>query len=549
MKLILHHALKDVRSLRWPLALWLTVLLVDVLVQGLKTDRYVFDLDAANNLIVALVTVGYVQMVFGWLLAARIVHADPLHNDAAFWLTRPMSARALLAAKLLLIGTAFLLLPCLGAAAIAAANGVRGMVLLRFVGERLALDTAMLLPVVVIATVTRDLARVVLVGVVAGLIYGVVHLIAMSPFPWVIDAHAHRHGMAMASGLLMAMGVSISASLLLIWHQFVTRQTKRTLALGAVAVVIAVAAGDFWPWSFWSATHFQLPAVDARVFDATAVRVSLADSDLRRGVASRGHIDTRGLVRVDGVPAGWVVRVLYGESRLRFPPEPTIYSSAVRDISWGDDTATGGDAKLALERALGTRIVNSPTGGVGWRLFFGGFAAHLLDLPEAVFQPKQNVPGEYDATIRLAAMRAQIGATIPLAPGASGHFRSVEVTIVAVNRPKSGGVVQVRETRPRLFLPWNEPDVLMVLRNRRTGESLFLRRDRQSTPGFGLAARDLKLERARLEVADRPAPPRVIDVEWMADAELVMVTLETVGSFEKQVKVSNFRLPFAYYNR
>ena len=204
--------------------------------------------------------------------------------------------------------------------------------------------------------------------------------------------------------------------------------------------------------------------------------------------------------------------------------------------------------KLALERALGTRIVNSPTRGFGWRVS-GGFAVYLLDLPEAVFQRKQNVPGEYDATIHLAAMRAQIGATIPLAPGASGRFRSVEVTVVAVGREKSGWVVQVRETRPKLFLPWSKPDVLLLLRNRRTGESLVLRRDRQGFPGFGLAVTDLTLERARLEIADRPVPSRVIDAEWMAGAELVMVALETVGTFDKQVKVSDFKLPFMYYYR
>ncbi len=249
MKLILHHAAKDVRAVRGPIALWLAVLLTDAAAQALAVDRFVTDATQLDRLMTVVPAAGMGLIAFGWLIAAMVVQADPLDSPSAFWLTRPLSPRALLGSKLLVILPLLLLLPAAAAGAVAAANGVEGSLLLRFVLERLAVDAALLLPVLVAASVTHNLARAVLVLAAGFLIYGVIHAVAMVRPAFLAFASGADYAMARSSGVLVAMALSIAGSLALLAHQYLTRATKRTTWLAAGMVALTVIAGDFWPWN------------------------------------------------------------------------------------------------------------------------------------------------------------------------------------------------------------------------------------------------------------------------------------------------------------
>src|SRR5512133_1709032 len=96
MPLILHQALKDLRALRGPIALWLAVLLTDAAAQALPIDRFVTDATQLDRLMNVVPAAGMGLLAFGWLIAAMVVQADSLDSPSAFWLTRPLSSRALL---------------------------------------------------------------------------------------------------------------------------------------------------------------------------------------------------------------------------------------------------------------------------------------------------------------------------------------------------------------------------------------------------------------------------------------------------------------------
>jgi hypothetical protein len=139
----------------------------------------------------------------------------------------------------------------------------------------------------------------------------------------------------------------------------------------------------------------------------------------------------------------------------------------------------------------------------------------------------------------LLARRVEAGAALPLRAGASGTLGSVQVTIVAVDRT----AIRIRETRPDLFFPWGEPEIRLALRNRGRGEAILLAR-RVWSGGRGVPLRlGLLVFRSELGAVRDDGVEMPLDPQWMAGAELVMLALRPVGTFQKTVTISGFVLP------
>jgi hypothetical protein len=560
MTLILHHALKDVRAVRGPLALWLAVLVADCAAQSLQVDRLVTDVNRVETLEGGLGVVGLCLVAFGWIIAAMIVQADPLDNPSAFWLTRPLSPSALLASKLLLVVPLFLLLPVVAATTVAGANGIHGRVLLQFALERLAVDAALLLPVLAAASVAHNLPRMVLVLAGGGLVYTAIHAMAM--FQWMflpaLDS-ARWSVLARSSGRLVALALSVVGSLALIAHQYLTRSTRRTLWLGTAVLALAVVAGDFWPWNFLPES--TPPPVDAAVFDPAGVRLSMDPDWLRRGDATSTRVraasyasgrapsapneptvETRGFVRADGVAAGWILRVLRGEGQVRIGGQTRtgrlygVYTGETPYTRNDPGAGLAGDVKLAFEQALQARIVNASR-------MVEGISVHLFDLPEAAFQQLQGTPGAFQANVDTEASRVVLSSPIPLAPGASGRLAGRGVTVLDVRPGNPGEFATIREARAKVKLAV-DPGIHVLVRNRRTREA-FLPPSSMSVSGpYGLLGWDMALAYRTLSV---PKTTVAVDARWLADAELVIAVLEPVGTFEKPLVLDEFVLPFRYY--
>jgi hypothetical protein len=536
MKLVLHQVMNDLRAVRWPLALWLVVLIADGLALGLKVDRFVVDADSADLLYKIHMVVDGAEMAFGWIIAARIIQADPIDTTTAFWLTRPLSAGTLLVSKLVLIGTLFLIVPNAVATGVAAANGVGGPTLLHFAAERMALDAARLLPITVAAAVTRSLPQFALTLVAAALLAAVAAVASVLPFSWLIDVGPRRAGLAAISGRLVAVGSAILFSLCLVAHQYLTRRTRRTVIAGAAAILLFFGIWNLWPWSFWAPTRFQLGPIDASAFEVAPVRLEFDLASLRRTDPSRGEIGVRSAYQVRGIPVGWVAHIQSGHSELRFATAPAVLvpggNVSMPYLHWELSGALDSDVVSAYEHALGARIVNAPRER-------GNADAWLLRAAEATFQQFWGVPAEYTATLTLLARRVHAGPPVPLRAGASGALGNSQITVVAIDRE----AIHVREARPSLFFPWNEPDIRLALRNRGRGEAILLARHRRLWAGPGLMSTSVLLARSEAAPVNGDGAETILDPQWMANAELVLLALEPVGTFEKTVRISGFVLP------
>jgi len=100
MNLTLHIVLKDLRRLRWPLAVRLLIIALKlgigfsfVLTGGFS----VMPVEWIKFLPQALLGG---ELAFTFVLTAMLVHEDSLVGTTQFWLTRPISGARLLGAKL-----------------------------------------------------------------------------------------------------------------------------------------------------------------------------------------------------------------------------------------------------------------------------------------------------------------------------------------------------------------------------------------------------------------------------------------------------------------
>src|SRR5262245_59349426 len=111
MTQLLHLVKKDARRLRWWLAAWVALLAVRAIIAGLEARAISegFNEEFVISQVTAMVALG--SSVLLALLIARLVHEEPLVGYDWFWLTRPYNRRALVAAKLFIGGTCFVLLP------------------------------------------------------------------------------------------------------------------------------------------------------------------------------------------------------------------------------------------------------------------------------------------------------------------------------------------------------------------------------------------------------------------------------------------------------
>src|SRR5439155_25164007 len=100
MSHVLHVFKKDVRRLRWVIIAWIAVFVARLI---FKTAGAELSFDAMRlQFVVGNVSelLLFSEILLLALIVSGLVHDEPLVGADAFWLTRPIGARTLLAAKL-----------------------------------------------------------------------------------------------------------------------------------------------------------------------------------------------------------------------------------------------------------------------------------------------------------------------------------------------------------------------------------------------------------------------------------------------------------------
>jgi ABC-type transport system involved in multi-copper enzyme maturation permease subunit len=564
VSLILHHALKDLRAQRWLLALWAAVLAATCLIEAFKLD-VAFSGPAALPMpwtvqskaptvpvVYVLFALALARVVLTWVLAIRFVHADPAEGTNAFWFTRPLSRHALLAAKALLIVGLLLLLPGLAAVSVFVMNGVPWTALPAAALQWMLLDALFLLPLTLLATLTRDLARMVLSVLVAAggwalsQIYGQYwHLM---PLENVYLRTTDRPVMTGVAVLVLA-GVTVVVASALAGQQYLTRRTARTAIASVAGLFVILGITAAWPVRAAleriprSVVEWPGGANVAAAVPGESIRVRAVFYHRPTGGIDHAYYVT-GDLSIGGLDRDTVVHVIHGAAQLEAPgaekalADPNVYAYGFGYLA-GDlaDRFTQGN----FERAIGARLVAQQSR-------FGPWLQLLRVGSSKAYGEFEGKPGTYQATLTLEALGIGRVASMRLRPGESVELNGVETTIVAIRQsstsPAAGRSlysIDLRRATPRSWLARPADRVEIALRNRRRGEAVI------AWNGGGYAAESLShtfvvASRGRAQF-DRSVTSVDIDDAWLADAELVMVSIRSLGEFEKTIRIENFVLP------
>lgn len=551
MNLTLHLVAWDVRCLRFYLASWLglVVLQAALLVSyiGLPDPFFPPDSDfpsEVREVLLALFTwlVAVLKICLLAVLVARLVHKDPTIGATAFWLSRPVSRARLLAGKSLFLLLAVILPSLLVEAVLLLICGVTPQDTLRSVPQILFLTVLAVASLTMLAAVTTNLARTSLLGVLAFLGLAVVVTLLLA---WRTARRALVSDFVsdFGIGLPGASLVLVATALTVIAHQYLTRRTvgSRVLLFSGVALSSWFLAS----WGLHTMTRGAVPADDPGIPDAARIGAGIERRSLSLGrarvVESRfgpplgateaGSILLKGTVALDPLPPGALATPVRISARLRSRFGASVSTRFLsRRREW--EPVPSNLAKPPIDPGEAALLARLPRDAV-W----------LFRLSESDYERYRGVPLVYSGRVSFVVQRPQVAA-MPLVEGSRLHRGSNQARILGIGRRRGSLTVRLSETRHRLRGE-GETETRWLLVNRLRGEVLpgnSLDSTAISSPP--LLSRILPmLEARRSRLGFRPPAGGVeMDAAWIEGAELVRLETSNLGRFSKRVRMEDLVL-------
>ena len=555
---IIHIVRKDIRALRFHLALWILMLILGVAILSLWDVGMAGGASAMT--IIAHLLPGVV-MIYGLVIVVTLIHHDPVAGTSAFWTTRPVCGTSLLVAKAI-EAAAMVVLWFFADFLVLASNGVAGH------AGYLAFDFATnLMPVMLVIFAIAALAPntprffLVLVLVVVGM--GFVAMVLNTVTGWFVtpDGAAEKHrtqSERLSAQVVGATIVSLGALAVLGW-QFVTRRTRVSLAAALIVAAGTSVAVAKWSHDFIR-PHIDLDDLSDR-FDR--VRLDIDSSEFSAGgtvisTGSREGLEFRtvsALTSIHGVPDGVFAQVRRGRTR--------VTTADGREFLLYADVGLGsvGTSKAGLSSALGGARFAIGSSGQSWWT--------IVRADQEDYEQFAHQPCEYESDMQLGLYSYDLLGELPLAVGAEGQFDGLQVEITAVV-PRSDSHIgpTIGETQPATnttlecevhfnekFPSWKlkavreggqnqaqYSNVNYILVNRKANQAVLSNGGGSSSFGgirsiFRRSNRHLDFQPVFAGHGVEKFPQ--IDEEWLAGATLAILKLNSLGEISRTVTLED----------
>jgi hypothetical protein len=539
MRPVLQLLVADVRRV-WPLACLLT---------GVHAFRLVlaewgplWSVWQPNG--ASLTALGTILLVVDLLLCAvtlaRIVHADPLGDDRAFWLTRPVSSWTMFASKLAALAGALVLLPgALNAVWLSWYGATSSAIAAASV--QLALSRLGWIAVGwLVAAATPSLAA--FFAVLAGALAATVGAF-MASFSWSLrSVSAHRPlvydpplPLPDDTSTYLALLVLVALGLAVVRAQYWLKRWQLTAPFAVVSIVLAcVMLGQRTPVIAMA----NEPATPAWLLDARQTRVEFGglrqlDTGSRSTMPSEREPIVHGetWVRVTGIPNGYSVAVLPHAARLTSATGLTVdcwVTPALPDGSPHERLSALSFATQAPD-LLGPH--NAPRPGVTATQVL----VRACSAPVSTMRRVAGTDSRLDTRLEVRLTHHQLKAVLPLTMGASVRLPSGHVVQIATIAPDGAGSrILLRRIRYPSLRPQLAPILTIGIRDpmgkTRAIETTVRRTDALFPLGFTLTLRSdwgsfgtpWGSEWQSLEEISVPAPDSVDAVAWPRKSSLVL---------------------------
>jgi hypothetical protein len=501
MRLVIHQALKDIRSLRWMLVVWLALVaaLHVVALLGLRVPPADFVRDttlmSAHTAFLAMMAGAFV------VIPALVMQNDPAVGTTAFWFTRPISRPVLIAGKLLVATSAFVVLPVLVDAITLLVAGVELPSVLATAGEALAVQAVWLLPVMALAAMTTSLAQFVLAALLEVVFFLALVTLARLRGPVFFAVSWEMVTIVYMTALLVAAVALIVAAY---WW----RDMKRATVVAIAAPVFVLVAMTSWTWELPSSWPFAAGTQVGIVAKAAGIPVTPNPNGETMAIPvdlSLSGLSPRQRQRIT-VEDAWLQ---YGKERVNLAVNLGV--EPPRDLSASTTTIY----PFASWRAVEHRV---------------------------------NDPAVFHAILRVRTIE-QRETTVPMSPGATYQLGGGRGEIVGVRV----------EEPPRLMVTLREigleerfqsgEKLEYLIRNARTGDTRFDGRPYVPSPFVSLfflpVSEHLVANWHFLAVTPPPGSvqPTESDIaRWLRESKLTIIESRQTGSFVRHVEIPNLVL-------
>ncbi len=460
MNLTWHIVKKDLRCLRWPLALW-TLLIATKLgvgvalltADGTEGLSWFSRMDALTKVLAWLEGISFV-------LVAALIQEDMLVGTSAFWVTRPISGARLLRAKLLGIGLIFGVLPVLVTLPwwLGCGYGLREIAWAAL--ETVGIGAVFVLLGLLWAVVTDGLGRFLmwtLVSLVA------IPTSAVTVGYYVSRLHPSLSGELIGTRVGVEVVIAVLGILIVVVHQFLTRNLWRSIAVIGASSGLIVAVGLWWPWTLGMEARWQsfltrrAEATWPEAAEPRGLTFAVDKAGLVRGSSTRpdARVQLRVNYRVQGLPESqWLMPAYVNNYTLR-------WSDGFTDHGWSWFRSGGAWYDTASLKLLGLPPKPMPT-------TWGPEDSQAFQLiPVSVASRLQVEPARYTLQAHFAVMESDSPVTVPLQPGAWDTFGTAGERIAHVEKEGEELLVTFVRHRPAFL-----SDTLMGLTDYATGVGL-----------------------------------------------------------------------------
>jgi hypothetical protein len=500
------------------------------------------------------------ELLFGVALIALLVQAHPLVGSDAFWMTRPISPRALLAAKAILLGVVMIALPVFADAGLMALYEVPPTRIATVSLQTALFWTLWVVALMSAAALTPNLTTFAwLLGgalLAMALIIATILAIAMASFADLPSSASGSLDTNEPTSDIVFWVLLVVAGVTLLLVQYRTRIRTRAIAGGVGGILVAIVVTWAWPWPIL-APRIVMPAWAA---DASMLRLAASSEtveiDEELSWLHRHPVwnVVRARVTLAGIAPEWSASVGVQQAAVQVEGETRITS-----------TVSTHPAEVPLEDGQPLQILGVQRRLLGVQRLLDTSEPHpphdsaiLLFLSDPDLRRLAPANGTYQGRFRVSLTRHDLEAVLPLRNGAVHQNGAYRFAIRAVERARGRVSVVAHESNALSMFDRQPPHhFTFYLRNPRAGEALHgaeheLRDDgallRFMPFATGFVGAENPGFRARALLLQFPPgygpqkKPLRLDDRWIEQAELVIVSAIPAGSVERTLAIADLPL-------
>ena len=508
-----------------------------------------------------------VQALLIVVMIPLLVHEEPLVDSTAFWLTRPLSARTILPAKALFV-VLLIVLPALAAEITGfMMSGFSFRQILPGIPEIIIEKLVFVIPLLIIASLTRNFSIYAITCVTIFIsIYFILPLLG-----WILivfGPHAFLYGSyhlgttptlgLTASRKVVADLVLILTGSFIVYCQYKTRNTRRSIVYSIVLITIFLLVKWFWPLDV---LYYYQASSSVKKETPSTESISVTANGFHRqnlGAIGRGlhKMYLNAYLEVLNVPPGYAAKIKKAKSAKIVFPDLTVSGSSSTPPTNPADILAPSDIDVEVLHFVlnNAEVLNAEKKPQ---------ICTMISLRKDDFSKCAGKTGVYSADLVFSTFKYKIIAELPLEKGASCMDGSKRTTLMRVKQVDGGCEISVSSKKINLVFAANPDRGKTYLEKMTDLENFFnlggnyvLHNSQDNsvcvpssmTPNpfefiarlYGLSGRT---ENSSCDLEFKmPFEEGRKAEEWLRNAKLVVLGTEETGEVTKPFKIENFSM-------